>query len=152
MIFDNIKNCKTYYGAHPKFEKAFSFIEKAFSENLEVGKYEIDGKEIYAFIQEYESKLIENSLFEGHENYIDIQCIMEGREIMGNMEISNAVIRTEYNPERDFAIYERNEFATYCVAGRGDFSVFFPQDIHSPGVSYKNEPSKIRKIVVKVHM
>ena len=77
MIFDNIKNCKMYYGVNPKFKKAFEFIQKAFDENFDVGKYEIDGNEIYGFVQVYNSKLIENSGFEGHENYIDIQCIME---------------------------------------------------------------------------
>ena len=52
MIFDNIRNCKMYYGVNERFEKAFDFIKKAVEENLEVGKYEIDGKEVYALVQE----------------------------------------------------------------------------------------------------
>ena len=152
MIFDNIKNCKMYYEANPKFKKAFEFIQKAFQENYDVGRYEIDGDEIYGFVQVYNSKLIENSGFEGHENYIDIQCIMEGREIMGCVEISNAIIKKDYNPEIDAAFYERSDIATYCIAGQGDFCVFYPHDIHSPGVSFNNIPSEIKKIVVKVHM
>ena len=29
MIFDNIRNCKMYYGVNERFEKAFNFIKKA---------------------------------------------------------------------------------------------------------------------------
>ena len=152
MIFDNIKNCEMYYGINPKFEKAFDFIKKALKEDLEVGKYEIDDKDIYAVVQSYESKLEENSKFEGHENYIDIQYIINGREMMGSVDIAKAVIKTEYNPEKDVTFYENSDAALYAVAEDGDFCIFWPHDIHRPGMAYKNVPENIKKIVVKVHI
>lgn len=152
MIFDNIKNCEMYYGVNPKFKKAFEFIEKAVKENLETGKYEISGKEIYASIQSYDSKLKDNAKFEGHKNYIDIQYIVEGREMMGTLEISKAVIKGEYNPEKDVMFYEDSEIASYCITEQGDFCIFYPHDIHCPGVSLNNMPSGVKKIVVKVHI
>lgn len=45
MVFDNLSNCELYYGMHPRFQEAFDFIKKAIAENLEPGKYEIDGKQ-----------------------------------------------------------------------------------------------------------
>ena len=39
MIFDNIKNCKMYYGVNPKFEIAFEFIKKAKLFNAGFFKY-----------------------------------------------------------------------------------------------------------------
>ncbi len=152
MIFDNIKNCKMYYGVNSKFEKAFEFIQKAVDENLEESKYEIDGKDIHAIIQSYDSKLIENSRFEGHENYIDIQFIAEGCEMMGVMEAENAVIKDEYNPEKDVAFYHDNPIASYCTTQSGDFCIFYPHDIHRPGIALNNTPSKIKKIIIKVHI
>ena len=152
MIFDNIKNCKMYYGVNPKFEKAFGFIEKAIKENAEVGKYEIEGKEIYASVQNYDSKLMENSVFEGHKNYIDIQYIIEGREMMGVMEISKSETDSEYNDQKDVTFYKKSDIASYCIAEQGDFCIFYPHDIHSPGVSFNNSPSNVKKIVVKVHI
>jgi len=152
MIFDNIKNCKMYYGVNPKFKKAFEFIEKATKENAEVGKYEIEGKEIYASVQSYDSKLMENSVFEGHKNYIDIQYIVEGREMMGVMEISKAETDSEYNDQKDVTFYKKRDIASYCIAEQGDFCIFYPHDIHSPGVSLNNSPSNVKKIVVKVHI
>ena len=152
MIFDNIKNCKIYDGVNDKFEKAFEFIQKAVAEKLEVGKYEIDGEKIFAFIQNYDSKLKENSALEGHENYIDIQYIIEGCEMLGVVDVSKVKIKKEYNPEKDVAFYQESKLASYCIATQGDFCIFYPHDIHSPGVAFDNLPSNVKKIVVKVHI
>ncbi len=152
MIFDNIKNAEMYYGVNPKFEKAFDFIKKVVQENTEVGKYEIDGKDIYAMVQSYESKLEENAKFEGHENYIDIQYIVKGREMMGNVDISKAVVKTPYNPEKDVTFYENSSLASYCQAQDGDFCIFYPHDIHRPGMACDNIQSDVKKVVVKIHI
>ena len=152
MIFDSIKNAELYYGVNPKFEKAFEFIKKAVSENAEVGNYEIDGRDIYAFVQSYDSKLSENSSFEGHKNYIDIQYIIDGRELMGTMDISKAVVKGEYNPDKDVVFYNESDDASYCIAQKDDFCIFYPHDIHRPGLAYNNVPSAVKKIVVKVHI
>lgn len=152
MIFDNIKNCKMYYGVNPKFEKAFTFIKKAMDEDAEVGTYEIDGKEIYAFVQKYDSKIKEDCAFEGHENYIDIQCVIEGCEVMGVIEASKATIKDEYNAEKDVAFYQESNDASCCIVKQGEFCILYPHDIHKPGVALNNLPSNVRKIVVKVHI
>lgn len=152
MIFDNIKNCKMYYGVNPKFEKAFEFIQNAVEKKIEPGRYEIDGKEIYALVQSYDSKLKDETKAEGHNNYIDIQYIIDGQELMGCMEITNAVINCEYDPEKDVAFYEDSEKLTYCVASKGDFCIFYPHDIHRPGMACNNTPSSVQKIVVKIHI
>ena len=150
MVFDNIRNCKMYYGVNERFEKAFDFIKKAVEENLEVGKYEIDGKEVYALVQEYDSKTEDKSKFEGHENYIDIQYVISGCEMLGSADVNYTVATTEYNPEKDITFYENYYKATYCIAQEGDFCIFFPHDIHRPGMAYQDVPTPVRKIVVKV--
>ncbi len=152
MIFDNIKNCKLYYGVNERFEKAFDFIKKAVSENMSAGTYEIDGKNLYALVQEYDTKTEDKCKFEGHENYIDIQYIISGCEMMGSTDISKAVVKTEYNPEKDLAFYENYYKASYVIAQDGEFCVFFPHDIHRPGMAYEDIPSAVKKIVVKVHI
>ncbi len=152
MIFDNVKNCKMYCCINPKFEKAFEFIQKVMHENTETGTYEIDGKDVYAVVQEYETKLKENTSFESHEKYIDIQCVIEGCETLGCIEASKAVIKTEYNDEKDVAFYQDSDAASFCVAQEGDFCVFYPHDIHCPGGVVNNLPSSVKKIVVKVRV
>ena len=149
MIFDNMKNCALYYGANKNFEKAFDFIKYAVSENLPVGKYELDSTQVYASVQEYETKLPENGKFEGHRNYIDIQYVVSGAEAIDVMDVGKAVAKTEYDPVKDFQLYENSENCNKCAIEAGEYGIFFPHDIHKPGMAY-GEIAPVKKIVVKV--
>lgn len=150
MIFDTLKGCKSYYGVNAKFEKAFDFIRQAEKEGLPVGKYEIDGKELYASVQEYVTKQSPDGKFEGHANYIDIQYVISGVELMEVVDIAKATAKTEYNDVKDVTFYEDYADATKGVVEAGGFGIFFPNDIHKPGMTYGNQPSAVKKIVVKV--
>lgn len=149
MIFDNMKNYELYCGCHKNFKKGFEFIEKAIAENLPVGKYEIDGKELYASVQEYNSKLPQDGKFEGHQNYIDIQYVVWGVEVIEVADISKAVSKAPYNPEKDVEFYEDINLAHKCIIEAGEYGIFFDHDIHKPGLAF-NESAPVKKIVVKV--
>lgn len=150
MIADNIKNASLYCGVHPKFAQAFAFIEKAVRENYPAGKYEIAGKELYASVQEYNTKLAADAKFEGHRNYIDIQFVVSGTEIMKVADISQMTLKTEYNEEKDVEFYENNPQASALVVNAGEYAILFPHDIHMPCVSRNETPAPVKKIVVKV--
>ncbi len=150
MVIDNLKNCKLYFSMHKNFEKAFEFIKKAVDENLPVGKYEIDGKELYASVQEYNSKLRADAKAEGHNNYIDIQFVVSGVEAADVFDIDKATSKTEYNSDKDVRFYEDIDGANYCVINAGEYGIFFPHDIHKPGQSINETPAPVKKIVVKV--
>lgn len=151
MIFDNIKNCSLYYGSHKNFEKAFDFIAKAVKEDLPVGKYEIDGTDLYASVQEYLSKDFETAKNEGHRNYIDIQFVITGTEKILVEDIACSKIKTEYNDVKDVEFYYDGEDACTLILNDGDFAVLFPHDIHKPGLMVSN-PVPVKKIVVKVRV
>ena len=150
MIFDTLKNCKQYYSVNSKFEQAFDFIKKATEENLPVGKYEIDGKELYASVQEYNTKSITDAKFEGHRNYIDIQYIVSGIERIDVVDISKATLNSEYNEIKDVEFYKDNDKSNNCVIENGEYGIFLPHDIHKPGIAYNGISSSVKKIVVKV--
>ena len=78
MIVTNVnsKELKSFESIHPRFKAAFDFIKKAVREDLDDGNYEIDGKEVYAFISSYKTKTEQEAKFEAHKKYIDIQCII----------------------------------------------------------------------------
>ena len=152
MVFDTLKNAAQYYSLHEKFEAAFDFIKEAVEKDLAVGKYEIDGKALYAMVQEYTPKLPENGKFEAHKNYIDIQYIISGIETMGDMDMAKAVPKSEYNPEKDVEFYYDNDKAGYCVVEDGEFCIFFPHDVHKPGLMYQDTATPVKKIVVKVRV
>lgn len=150
MIVDTLKNCGTYYGSNERFEAAFDFINKAVKENLPVGTYEIDGRNLFAFIQEYKTKLPEESAFEGHRKYIDIQYIVSGTEVMMVADISKMKESCDY--KEDIVFFEDFDKAIMCVIEEGEYGIFFPWDTHKPGLCFDEKPEKVRKIVVKVRI
>ncbi len=150
MIFDNIKNCELYYGINKRFEKAFDFIKKACEENFDIGRYEIDGKNLYAMVQEYNTKESKDGKFESHKNYIDIQHIISGSEKMEVTAISGLKPRGDYNQEKDVIFYEDTDDVTVGLFRAGEYAVFFPHDAHKPNLLTDNAVAAVKKIVVKV--
>lgn len=146
MIVDVLENKELYYGIHKNMKPAFEFIEKAVVENLEVGRYELDGKNLYALVQEYDSKTDAN--WECHRRYIDIQFIVSGKELIGWDNIKNIPDGIEYNEEKDASKFKMDG-GTDVVMEAGYYSILYPQDLHQPGkVCGKVEP--VKKIVIKI--
>ena len=150
MIVDNLNNCDKYAEMHKGFAESFDFLKKAVEENLPVGRYEIDGSNVFAFIQEYTSKT--ESLFEAHKNYIDIQFILSGIECMKVTDISKMNVSCQYDDEKDVMFFDDYEKASDLVIEEGEYGIFFPWDAHKPGLCYDNKPDSVKKIVVKVRV
>ena len=150
MVFDNLKNCELYYGLHPRFKDAFDFIKKAIDENTPAGKYEIDGKELWASVQEYTSKLESEAKAEAHKNYIDIQFIVSGVEVIDAFDIDKATVKCEYNDVKDVTFYEDCTNVTRGVLSEGEYGIFFLNDVHKPGMCLNSNQAAVKKIVVKV--
>ena len=148
MIYDNYSNKEKYYAMHDGFKLGFDFIEKAISENLAIGKYEIDGKRVWASVQEYLSK--DEAKAEAHRKYIDIQYIVCGREQMKCACIDTCQTKVEYNEEKDVEFFEPASSVT-MVCEKGDFAIFYPNDVHTPSLKI-TENEQVKKIVVKVQL
>ncbi|MDF2721282.1 MAG: putative beta-D-galactosidase, partial [Paenibacillus sp.] len=116
-------------------------------DKLEPGKYEIDGANVFALVQQYETKPYEISKWEAHKKYFDIQYIVQGEERMGHVSIEFAKPTTEYNPDSDFYLFAAE--GNLLKIGAGYFTFFAPQDVHMPGVCV-TEPSPVKKIVFKL--
>jgi YhcH/YjgK/YiaL family protein len=147
MIFDNIKRAGLYYSLGEKITKALQYLSQTNFANVEPGKYEIDGQEIFAIVQTYNTKPLSVSKWESHKNYIDIQYIVAGQEKIGYTESSKAFVVQEYNPEKDCTIYKGN--GNFLTAEEGHFAIFFPSDIHMPSIAI-NIPKEVKKVVMKV--
>lgn len=152
MIFDNIKNCEMYYGLNKGFKAAFDFIKKATEEDLPVGKYEINGTEVYGLVQEYTAKAPQDCKIEAHKNYIDIQYVVSGVEVITAFDIAKATPTSDYNPEKDIQFYEYNEKSADCTVESGEYLILFPNDVHRPGMAVEGNAVPVKKIVVKVKL
>lgn len=149
MICDNINNNKDYSSINKNFVKAFEFLKSYDLKNLEIGKYDICGEKIFAIVQEYITQSEEEKKWESHEEYIDIQVIIDGQEIMGFEPVNNLEIEEDLRPENDLILYKETLNYSNIKFTSGDYAVFFPEDGHKPGCKL-GQCSKVKKVVVKV--
>ena len=150
MIFDSLKNRSAYESLHPRFRDAFDFLERAAREDLPAGRYEIDGDALFASVQEYTTKLPDQARFEAHRRYIDIQYIQTGAELMELSSAAHTEIETEYDEKIDMTFFREHAAPTQSNVHEGEFGIFFPWDIHRPGLAVNGEPIPVKKILVKI--
>ena len=148
MIVDVLDKKELYYGVHKNFKPAFEFIEKVCKESLDLGKYELDGKNLYAMVQEYDTK--DEGNWECHRKYIDIQFIVSGTEVIEGFDIKYATAKSEYNDVKDVMFYEDYQNAGKGILNANEYGIFFPHDVHKPGMCLSGKQNPVKKIVVKV--
>lgn len=103
----------------------------------------------FALEQAYRSKVRCDGFFESHRSYIDVQVVFEGEEWMELIDLNRASVRHAYDPERDLLIYADAPGSLLRV-NAGDAAVFFPSDIHMPGLCGTSGPGLVRKTVIKI--
>jgi biofilm protein TabA len=149
MIYDVLINGYLYFPAGGRLAKAVEYI-KNFNHSQPDGRYEIDGRNIYAIVSSYQTKPAEGQISETHKKYIDVQAILEGRECIDVAILSESiVIEKPYDETKDAAFYKMPADYASLAMTKGTFAVFYPQDIHRPCCSLGGE-ANVRKIVVKV--
>lgn len=146
MVIDKIENYTRYTNLSERMAKGFEFIKNTDLVQLESGKYDIDHEDVFAIVQEYDTKDEKNCKLEGHKKYIDIQYVIKGVESMGVTTKKDQKI-IEVNEEKDYTFYE-GETSLLKVA-EGMFTIFFPDDLHRPCVK-SEQIAKVKKVVVKV--
>jgi YhcH/YjgK/YiaL family protein len=146
MIIDRIDNAHLYYAVHTKFKRAFDYIHQLDAGTIPAGKYEIDGYNMYALVQQYNTKIKEQGFWEAHRRYIDLQYVFQGAEGMGYANI-NHLQQGEYDAGKDFLpLHGEGDFVTLH---RGSFVLLLPEDAHMPGMAI-GSPVPVKKIVVKI--
>ena len=146
MVYDLLENSARYENLHPRFKQAFDFLKTADLADLPLGIIELDGKNLYANVQEIEGKTPDLARMETHEQYIDIQVTVSGMEWMGWIARKNLKqVAEEYNAEKDMTFYD-DKTANLIRVQPSEFVIFFPEDGHQPGIG----DGKWKKIIVKV--
>jgi len=147
MILDQLKNAKLYFSLGERISKALQYLATTDFSNLEPGRYDIDGDNIYAMVSVYNTKPLSSTKWEAHKKYIDVQYVVSGKEKMGVTSADKVIPMEEYSENNDCTIYKGD--GNYIYVDEGSFAVFFPSDIHMPGISV-NIPKEVKKVVVKV--
>jgi biofilm protein TabA len=132
---------KTYW------DKAFTFLKEHDLITLAVGKYPIDGTNVFASVTEDPSKDFDKTQWESHRKYIDLQCVITGEEKMGRSSLGDLTVTKQYDEAKDVANYSGDGKILDVTAGT--FMIFFPSDAHRPNITPGgNKP--VKKVVIKV--
>ena len=147
MIYDTLEHLEQYRGLPERVLRGLAFLAETDLSALPDGRYEIDGDRLFVNVNSYTSKPA-NETPESHEKYMDIQCVFEGRELMGVGPLEEMGDIVEAHPERD--VWKRRAgYLDYLTLEPGRFVALWPGDAHAPGIAV-GAPSPVRKCVVKV--
>ena len=146
MIIDRIENAHLYYAVHPRFKQAFEYFKQIDIDTIPSGKYEIDGETMYVLVQEYNTKLKEQGLWEAHRRYIDLQYVVKGAEGIGYANIHH-LKQGEYDAGKDFLPLHGD--GDLITVRSGNFVLLLPEDGHMPGMAL-GDSAPVKKIVIKI--
>ncbi len=147
MIIDKLSNSHLYSGLGERINKAFAYLNETDFSKMELGKYEIDSDNIFALVNEYNTKDESEGKLEAHKKYIDVQFVAKGKELMGYVPLGNQEVIEEYSEQNDISFFSGEK--SFAQVDEGMFAIFFPTDIHLPGIKV-NEKSYVKKVVIKV--
>lgn len=152
MILDRLENYTNYLGEHQALRHAFAHLAQlAANPTPAVGRSETAEDGTYFMVQQYQTKAIQQGFWESHREYIDIHYMVAGHERIGFAN-RNSLITAEYHPEKDFQAYDEARSVMYNVLDvlPGQFVLFYPEDVHMPGLFGSDGAQEVTKIVFKV--
>lgn len=150
MIIGHINNLSELSCYPAVIQKGLAYLRDTDLESLPVGTYEIDGQNLFALVQEMTTQPVDERNPEAHDDYVDIQYLVRGREVIGAAILDErAVIKEDKRPEKDMVLFHTPVNETMIQLEPGSFAIFFPADIHRPGC-LSGEACVIKKVVLKI--
>lgn len=147
MIYDELEHAQLYEGVDPAIGAALQFLQQCDLAALQEGRAELpQGRGFYS-VSSYETKDREDARFETHERYVDIQLLIEGKEIISCAPRDSVQLITPYDPEGDITFYAGSGCDISLKAGQ--FIIIYPHEAHQPCVA-AGRRSTVRKIVCKI--
>ncbi|MDE2223520.1 MAG: YhcH/YjgK/YiaL family protein [Candidatus Omnitrophica bacterium] len=150
MIFDTIDRLSRY--KIPQLEEILKFINNYDCANLIDGETEIKGRQLFVRIMSYEPKPAAENRFETHRNYMDVQYVISGAELMQTARPEDLKALTEYDEKGDYQFFQADGPVSGQVVKAGEFAVFYPLEPHRPSCRYEGHRGAVKKLIFKVRM
>lgn len=148
MIYDKINKLQLYADISSDIYLGLKWL-RDINPNIANGVYEIN-QSVKAIVSAYTTKEINENGYEAHREYIDIQYLISGKEVVNSLPLEYLKELKAYNKESDSAFYvETGIKPQELLLGNGYFAILFPQDGHMPQLCV-NTSGFVKKVVVKV--
>lgn len=149
MVFDVLENAEQYYCFGRLYRKAFEWLKETDILSLSLGRHDIEGDDLYALVQEYETRTVDTCEMETHIKYIDIHYIAQGYEYIAYADRSKMYPATHIGREiPDTVLYEK-EYNNKIFMEKGDIMICFLNDAHMPRRIALNKVL-VRKVIIKL--
>ncbi len=149
MIIDHIKNSPFYYLLSERISTALRALRTDDLLRADPGRHEIQGSEVFALVQKYETKPRKLGVWEAHRRYIDVQYVVSGVEVIGHAHLPNLSVTKPYSEKDDILFAEGD--GNFLTVSAGMFVIFFPHDAHMPALAAGMQ-GPVHKIIVKVRV
>ena len=139
------------YRENPEaWDTAFRFLSGQELARIDLGRYELQGEDLFVNVDEYQTRDEEDTRYEAHRTYADIQYLVSGTEKIGVVPLKQTTVTEPYDAEKDITFLEAPA-DNYRTADQHNFFIFFPDDAHRPCVK-EGVKMPVRKVVVKVRI
>ena len=151
MILGNINHLGLVPYLPEKIKQSIEYIKDNVNNNTPVGRYDIDGDNMFFMVSDSTSRHIHDANPEYHEKYIDVQIVLVGQEGMAvNTLPPYTKVLDNKLAENDIAFIETPKEETLLILHPNDFIVFLPNEVHKPLCAVDNKIETVRKVVVKI--
>ena len=149
MICDTLEHLNRYRGFHENLDTAIDYLTAYCVghtlADLPLGRTEVDGENVFINVMEADLKPGEGANPEYHRRYADLQIDITGGEGWGYETAPG----TEVEPYQPDIGKKDSEDAVFGALGEGRFVLFFPGELHKPGVA-RPGCAHLRKAVNKI--
>ncbi|MCT4702006.1 YhcH/YjgK/YiaL family protein [Enterobacteriaceae bacterium H20N1] len=116
------------------------------------GSYPLQGETLFMNVMEFSTQPPDAKKAEQHREYIDIQVLLTGTELIYYGLFESGRECEEFHVEEDYQLCRRIENEQTLTLLPGQFAVFMPLEPHKPGcVAAHSGTETIKKVVIKLH-
>lgn len=148
MIFANLSTEHYAVGMPEKVKNVLAYVKDHDFSNVS-DAFDIASEGVSGRVLNMDLKPVAESFPETHIDFIDVQVWLSGEEGIGYTAKDPRHSIHHAEPDHDIYFWNAPEGEQFLTAHAGDIMVFFPDDLHRPGILTPNSKFA-RKVVVKV--
>ena len=130
-----------------RFPIVGNFIRANNLEEIEDTQYYLENG-IYVNIESYLTKAYDESRYESHRKYVDLQYLISGVERILVLDASKCNPLTEYDDKKDIIFYSKEEGKEYILR-KGQGVILYPTNAHMPCLE-AGDIEFVKKAVFKI--
>lgn len=133
-----------------RIDEAVEWIISSDFSAMGAGTYQRDDRTTYS-IQEYVTKEENECVLESHRNHIDIQFMVQGKEIFKTYTSFCLTCAGNYNEDRDVDYWKDGQEASQSILIPGSLIVVSNGQPHKGAIRFL-KPEKVKKVVYKIEV